>query len=312
MDDQHFDTLTRVVGNVDSRRRLLRQAAGLAVLGGLLTLLDPDETGARGRRKRRVKRHKHGKGRRRENRRGTRRKAPANCAAEPAAQTCAGRCGQVQNTCGQLVECGNACSGTAPFCVETVCAPCSASNPCQDGCCQPDGACGATCRVFTSSAVLTTTWGGLAEGDAICQGLAGSAGLPGQYFAWLSDATDSPSTRFPLAGNAAVGPYVLVGTPVAVVATDWTDLTTCDGAGNCLQHTLARTETGDPWTGPMVWTGTGTAGDSASADYICQGWTTTSGLGAGGTATATNWQWTNVGIGIICAAEGSLYCFQQG
>lgn len=130
MDANHFDTLTKVLSAGDSRRRLLAGLAGVPLLGGLLGILDADEVEAGGgRRKRRKKRHKHGKGRRRANRRG---KKKPGCTPDSLAQTCGGQCGSVTNNCGQSVDCGSCkCA--------TNCGTCETCNP-QTGACVPDPA----------------------------------------------------------------------------------------------------------------------------------------------------------------------------
>lgn len=116
MDDRHFDDLTRVLSGGESRRRVLAHLAALPVVGGLLGGLEMEEASAAGRRKRRKKAHKHGKGRRRNNRRGKDKKTPT-CTPESAAQTCAGKCGSVTNTCGQSVDCGSCvCSPPCGIC----------------------------------------------------------------------------------------------------------------------------------------------------------------------------------------------------
>lgn len=77
-------------------------------MGGLLGILTPEETEAAGRRKRRKKAHKHGKGRRR--------KHKHKCRAESVAQTCAGKCGSVQNYCKKPVDCEPCNCGVCPIC----------------------------------------------------------------------------------------------------------------------------------------------------------------------------------------------------
>jgi hypothetical protein len=98
-----------------------------------------------GRRKRRKKRHKHGRPRRH----GTRRKQ--KCKPHSLARTCAGKCGKVKNNCKKTVDCGScACVPPCP-----VCQSCDASSGqctnladdtacgeglhCQDGQCVCDG-----------------------------------------------------------------------------------------------------------------------------------------------------------------------------
>ena len=56
MDHDAFDALTRALSEAGSRRGLLRLLATLPVLGGLISLLDPDEADTRGRRHRACRR----------------------------------------------------------------------------------------------------------------------------------------------------------------------------------------------------------------------------------------------------------------
>lgn len=149
MDARHFDSLTRVLSGSDSRRRVLAALAALPVLGGVLAL-GAEDAAAAGRRKRRVKKHKHGSGRRRANRRG-KDKQPPTCTPESLAQACAGQCGSVTNNCGQDVDCGSCVCD--PACA--VCQTCDArtgqciADPAQNGdacggigqVCQADGTC---------------------------------------------------------------------------------------------------------------------------------------------------------------------------
>ena len=78
---------------------------------------------------------------------------------------------------------------------------------------------GGPCRVFVTSTEYGGIIGGLTGADTICQQLAEASNLSGTYKAWLSDSTDSPSTRF----VRSTGPYQLVdGTRIAA---NWTSLT---------------------------------------------------------------------------------------
>jgi len=111
------------------------------------------------------------------------------------------------------------------------------------------------CRVFVTSTEQQGDFGGLAEGDAICQGLADESPLTqgGSYLAWLgvTDPNINPNTRF----NKATVPYVRVdGTKVA---DDYADLTTCNGT--CLDNNIDLNENGNNtgglssiWTGPIA------------------------------------------------------------
>lgn len=118
MDAERFDRLVKTLSTVDTRRGLLRLSAALP-LAGLSSLLTEAGVqgsgsgaivgGGGGRRRRRKARQRRRKARRhhdpgndKENRKGRRKQ----CKPNPAAKTCAGRCGTVKNNCGKRVDCG--------------------------------------------------------------------------------------------------------------------------------------------------------------------------------------------------------------
>ncbi len=130
-------------------------------------------------------------------------------------------------------------------------------------------------RVFLTKEQFTGNLGGLDGADATCQQLAGDAGLPGIYRAWLSDLTGSPSTRFTQSST----PYFLLnGT---VIADDWADLT--DGELNAPIHVYE-----DGTVRPIVedsletvWSGTDESGALNTAGgfpFYCSNWTSDLGL----------------------------------
>lgn len=213
---------------------------------------------------------------------------PPVCQAQPVTLTCAGKCGAVADNCGAATACA-----------------------CPDGqCCTGAGTCG-SCIAFVSSSYHRGQLQGIDGADAICQQLATKAGLPGAYRAWLSNGTESPSTRF----IRATVPYTRVdGT---VVAYNWSDLT--DGA---ITHIIDLTETGEDLyrnNQAMVWTNTtnqGTITGTTDSDH-CNGWTTGSvnyrrgrigsfgfQLDGKGWTVFTNSTWS-------CSEQMHLYCFQQ-
>ena len=238
---------------------------------------------------------------------------------EQVGDPCGGSAGQVCQADGTCACNAASCGGTTLICNGGVCVPCSGDHPCPDGCCQPDGTCSATCRVFATRSAHTGKLGGLAGGDAICQVLAGAAGLPGLYFAWLSDGTDSPSTRFPLAGDPDIGPFVLVGSPAATIAVDWTALTsraTCQQgqSGACLDQSIDRDQTGTGLAAPLTaWTGTTIHGTTYAVAATCAGWTneTRAELANAGETNKSDCRWT-ASFGPGCQSSHRLYCFQQG
>ena len=165
--------------------------------------------------------------------------------------------------------------------------------------------------VFVTESVHTGDFGGLQGADAICQAEADAAGLPGTFLAWLSDSTESPSTRF-VQYNTLLDPqypYELVdGT---LIASGWIDLT--DGT---VVNTISLTATGTPPDGLLLaWTNTKLFGQPLNAflDPVldsCSDWTDSRKSGWGGRPNETDVHWTFAGS-VNCAAAAHLYCFQQ-
>jgi hypothetical protein len=157
LDVRHFDTLARALSAGSSRRHVLGALAGLPVLGGLAGILSPEDAEGHGRRKRRKKRHKHGKGRRRTKpKHKKKQKQPdyPTCIPPSRAQTCAGTCGEVVNTCGVVVDCGPCpCSPTCPACQS--CDP--ATRQCVADASQEGEACGAPGQVCQADGTCACT-----------------------------------------------------------------------------------------------------------------------------------------------------------
>lgn len=116
--------------------------------------------------------------------------------------------------------------------------------------------------IFATSVQTNSSFFGLDGADKFCTDLAWTAGLGGDFQAWLSDDEDSPATR----STHADVPYELPGGQV--VAEDWDDLT--DGR---LAHPINQNELGETVTGHAL-TNThpdGTAIDP-TIDGSCGGW----------------------------------------
>jgi hypothetical protein len=172
--------------------------------------------------------------------------------------------------------------------------------------------CTLTKKVFVTSALYNGNLGGLAGADAKCQALADAAALGGNYKAWLSDSTGSPSTRF----TQSTVPYVLVDG--SQVADNWADLV--DGS---LDHAISLTETGGASTGDTIppganffcgptgtpWTATSASG--AANGSSCSNWSSTSGGSSWGQASSTSGSWSSYCGGGSCAWLAPLFCFQQ-
>ena len=143
---------------------------------------------------------------------------------------------------------------------------------------------------------------GLALADAHCQALAAKAGLPGSYKAWLSDATQGPSSRFGLPPSYP-GRFVLPSG--ATLATGWQDLT--DGV---LDTPLSVDELGNNVSSSTVWTNTLPSGTPASPDH-CMNWSSSDGTFKGriGLTQFADAAWTHFDL-TQCANSARLYCFQ--
>jgi hypothetical protein len=167
-------------------------------------------------------------------------------------------------------------------------------------------------RVFVTSKAFTGNLGGLAGADAICQSLAGDAGLAGAFKAWLSDSTVSAAQRLSHTGS----PYLLVdGT---VVANDWADLV--DGT---IAHAIVLTEAGgappattacpDEW-GVTARTTTHADGSLSDGSATCANYTTTMGPSDVGCVGVT---WLESGWSVCCGGANMcddsavLYCIEQ-
>jgi hypothetical protein len=163
--------------------------------------------------------------------------------------------------------------------------------------------------VFVSSAVFPgklpplQDLQGLPLADAHCQLLAASAGLSGAYMAWLSDASQGPSSRF-LLPQASPRPFVL--TNGATLAQDWTSLT-----NGPLLLPIDTDEAAQNVGSSSVWTNTTPQGDPASQDAHCSAWSS-SNIGVSGRiggTTETDPNWTNFAP-MVCSGSARIYCFQ--
>jgi hypothetical protein len=159
---------------------------------------------------------------------------------------------------------------------------------------------GGPCRVFVTENQYGGSIGGLTGADTICQQTAEARSLSGTYKAWLSDSTDSPSTRF----VRSTGPYLLLdGTKIAG---SWTGLT--DGSLRAsiniteIKSTVANSE--------FVWTHTLADGNAAPSDDHCGNWKAAAVNGGRGSHASADAGWTASGSS-ACNTGQHLYCFQQ-
>jgi cysteine-rich repeat protein len=149
--------------------------------------------------------------------------------------------------------------------------------------------------------------GGIDGADILCQSRATSAGLSGNFQAWLTDSTpeSAPATRF--ASTSFAGWYL--ATDDTPIAHGWTDLTDGD-----LLAPIQADENGETVGDAIVWTNTAPDGTQDPANKHCAGWTSGSLTEKGTTgASSTNILdagWTKFSDEDDCASDNRLYCFQ--
>lgn len=171
-----------------------------------------------------------------------------------------------------------------------------ASRMCMNGLCAK--------LVFATSQAFTGALGGVSGGNAKCQAAAASAGLTGNYLAWLSDVYgNSPAANF----TRSQAPYVQSNG--AIVAADWSALVST--ATTPLAAAIGLDENGFWPVQNNVWTGTTANGliENLGA-FNCDGWTSTNASGYTGTWGSRTTAWTQVG-GRLCTTLNHLYCFEQ-
>lgn len=172
------------------------------------------------------------------------------------------------------------------------------------------GAVGCIKVAFITSVTYDGNLGGVAGANQKCQLLAGAAGLPGRYKAWISDTNgNSPSTTF----RQSTVPYELALPTPTVLANDWSDL-----ISNGIAAPLDRDENGTQHWQEVVWTDTNGQGQLTQTfpDDSCLSWTTNNGNPNGGAAgnltndevTGPNW---SVYGNNWCNGQAHLACFQQ-
>jgi hypothetical protein len=158
-----------------------------------------------------------------------------------------------------------------------------------------------TKRVFVSSALLWSVE--VDDADTLCQELADSATLGGEWVAWTSTSEMDAIDKLDPDG----GPYVLLNDGATVVAIDNADL--LDGE---LAQNIGLTELGMPTEGAInVWTGTSI--DGTLSPHNCEDWTVPSNEASStfGAASSTSNCWTDCGGQLICTGHVRVYCFER-
>jgi hypothetical protein len=167
--------------------------------------------------------------------------------------------------------------------------------------------------VFVTSQTYPATFGGLAAGDSICQGLASSAGLPGTYKAWLSDDTTAAVSRI------TPSPVPYVRPDGVLVANSFADLIVHARSAifvteRCTPPPQREAGGACPAAPYLVWTGTLDNGSRNIGDN-CSNWTDSGPQLRGGSAAPADvayWSSYCAGSGSgVCAGFALLYCFQQ-
>ncbi len=175
----------------------------------------------------------------------------------------------------------------------------------------PDGPPSALKIVFVTSTRYTGNLGGLSGAHAICQQVAGGAGLSGSYRAWLSqNIPQLPEGPASAMVHSSV-PYVLVGGQQ--VADNWDDLT--DGS---LDRRIDQDERGNALLpapqdclGDEVWSSTSAAG-SPRLGGDCFGWRSTTGSANVGSSWHSDGRWSEgCGNPRTCQTDLPLFCLEQ-
>ncbi len=183
----------------------------------------------------------------------------------------------------------------------------------------------------TSDSYAGNTINGLEGADTICQQHAANAGLPGEWFAFLSTANSGAAysrNAFDRFTHADVPIYSMSGD---LIAQNLDELRSCDGSKtNCIQNPIGVDETGKKlftvtkradggiqvtpasgvtdlyaWTGTLVYMTTNPYPDTENS---CGNWTSTQGKAIIGEIFQTDKSWVSYD-GVSCTEKHRLYCF---
>lgn len=157
-------------------------------------------------------------------------------------------------------------------------------------------------RVFVTASLHAANFGGLTEGDEICNDAATISNLGGTWLAWLSDDTTHAIDRI-----VDRSPWVLIGdfATVAVANMDQLAMVDVDLAAKIDVDNLGASADGQ-----TVWTATNGEGQGLAGH--CQNWMVTSAVdsAAVGDTANTDAGWTFAGQ-LACNTTARLYCFEQ-
>lgn len=154
-------------------------------------------------------------------------------------------------------------------------------------------------QIFVTATRQNAKFGGIAGADALCASQASTAGLEGEFKAWLSTINSPVSERL----TRSQAPYVLVdGT---LVANNWDDLVDDSILAPINLDADGIARGGDVWTGTLP---NGLAYDEVD----CEGFTSSSVLSSGlcGSSASIGTQWTASAVP-DCSTALLLYCIEQ-
>ena len=159
--------------------------------------------------------------------------------------------------------------------------------------------------VFVTAASFSADLEGLAGADDKCQAAADDVPLVGEFMAWLSDDSATPTTRFT---TLALGGYFTVNGRLV-------DLSFAALLDGNLAGRLDVNEFGDEVAGVQAWTGTLRHGSSGGNAFnrLCSNWTSDEdGFGVVGLiGAAVQFDWTELGVVACDSFTRRLYCFEQ-
>jgi hypothetical protein len=194
---------------------------------------------------------------------------------------------------GEWCNQGDCYPETPEICIDD--GECDPGEICVDGSCIPKP--GPYYAFVSSLDTYNGNFGGLAGADAICDGLAGPAGLSGTYHAWLSTATVDAKDRIPDVEYKT--------TTEVTIANDKADLLD----GSLISPIKFNENKGSE--NSRVWTGTLRSGlyDSNTGD--CLGWSTSdiSYESREGRSDWSTFRWTEY-FTRRCNTGRAIYCFQ--
>ena len=172
-------------------------------------------------------------------------------------------------------------------------------------------------KVFVTAGRYAASLGGLPGADAVCAKEAAAANLSGVYKAWLSDDSQSPSTRF----IHSASPYARLDG--VILASDWADLT--DGTlgapirVTALGNEIPADSSGcfPPDIGECPWVCSNTLSSGVEEHFglqSCKQWfSSDSGpQGSVGDLTSSAASWSGTNDDVLCSVlHCHLYCFEQ-